>query len=72
MKRMPATEFSAHCLRVIEHMRKDRTPVVITERGRAIATLVPAELPAADVFGCMAGTARIVGDVETPVWRGGV
>jgi prevent-host-death family protein len=64
---MPAGEFKARCLRVMEEVKKYRTAVVITKKGRPVAKLVPADAPAADVFGCMAGTARIVGDVEAPV-----
>ena len=67
MKTMPAAEFKAKCLRVMEEVNKYRAPVVITKKGRAVAKLVPADSPAIDAFGCMAGTARIVGDVEAPV-----
>ena len=62
MKTMPAGEFKARCLSVMDQVKKYRTPVVITKKGRPVAKLVPA-----DVFGCMAGTARITGDVEAPV-----
>ena len=68
---MPAGQFKARCLRVMEEVKKYRTPVVITKKGRAVAKLVPADTPAADVFGCMAGTARILGDVEAPVLGAG-
>jgi prevent-host-death family protein len=64
---MRAGEFKARCLRVMEEVRKYRVPVVITKKGRPVAKLVPPDGPAADVFGCMAGTARIIGDVEAPV-----
>ncbi len=67
MKTMPAGAFKTHCLRVMEDVKKYRTPVVITKKGRPVAKLVPPDAPAADVFGCMAGTARIVGDVEAPI-----
>ena len=67
MKKMAAGEFKARCLRVMEEVAKYRTPVVITKKGRVVAKLVPPDAPATDVFGCMAGTARIVGDVEAPV-----
>jgi prevent-host-death family protein len=67
MKTMPAGQFKARCLRVMEEVKKYRTPVVITKKGRPVAKLVPADTPAADVFGCMAGTARIAGDIEAPV-----
>jgi antitoxin (DNA-binding transcriptional repressor) of toxin-antitoxin stability system len=51
----------------MEEVKKYRTSVVITKKGRPVAKLVPPDAPATDVFGCMAGTARIVGDVEAPV-----
>ena len=74
MRTMPAGEFKARCLRVMEEVKKYRTPVVITKKGRPVAKLVPPDEPATDVFGCMAGSARIVGDIEAPVlaaqtWR---
>jgi len=67
MKTMPAGEFKARCLRVMEEVRKYRVPVLITKKGRPVAKLVPADPPSTDVFGCMADTVRIVGDVEAPV-----
>ena len=71
MKTIPAGEFKARCLRVMEDVKKYRTTVVITKKGRPVAKLVPPDAPAADVFGCMAGTARIVGDIEGPVLPAG-
>ena len=67
MKVMPAGQFKARCLRVMEDVKKYRIPVLITKKGRAVAKLVPPDAAAPDVFGCMAGTARIVGDIEAPV-----
>lgn len=66
MREMPAGEFKARCLRVMEEVKKYRTSVVITKKGRPVAKLVPPDEPATDVFGCMAGVFRI-GDVESPV-----
>lgn len=67
MRTIAAGEFKARCLRVREEVKKYRTAVVITKKGRPVAKLVPPDVPATDVFGCMAGTARIVGDFEAPV-----
>ena len=67
MKTMPAGEFKAKCLRVMEEVRKYRTPVVITKKGRPVAKLVPPDEPKRTVFGCMADKIKIVGDVESPV-----
>jgi prevent-host-death family protein len=70
MKKMPAGEFKARCLRVMEEVKTYRVPVLITKKGKPVAKLVPPDEKAADIFGCMAGTAEIVGDVEAPVVSG--
>ena len=67
MKKMPAGEFKARCLRVMEEVKRYRTPVVITKKGVPVAKLVPADEEPPDIFGCMAGTAEVTGDVEAPV-----
>jgi len=66
MKTIAAAEFKARCLKVMEDVRSKREPVMITKKGRPVAKLVPAGEPARDVFGCLAGTLEIVGDVEAP------
>ena len=71
MKTIAAGEFKARCLRVMEEVKKYRTAVVITKKGRPVAKLVPPDAPPTNVFGCMAGTARIVGDIEGPVLTAG-
>ena len=67
MKKMPAGEFKARCLRVMDEVQNTREPVVITKNGRPVAKLVPADAEAQDVFGCLAGTLQILGDIESPV-----
>lgn len=67
MKSMPAGEFKARCLRVMEQVRATREPVVITKRGRPVAKLVPPDERPDDVFGCLKGVIKIVGDIESPV-----
>lgn len=64
MKTMPAGEFKAKCLRVMEEVRKYRMPVVITKKGKPVAKLVPPDEPKKDVFGCMADKFKVVGDIE--------
>jgi len=64
MKTMPAGEFKARCLRVMEEVKKYRTPVVITKKGKPVAKLVPPDAPKKGVFGCMADRFTIIGDVE--------
>ena len=76
MKTMSAGEFKTHCLRVMEDVRRRREAILVTKRGVPIAKLVPADEPNLYVFGCMVGTAEIIGDIETPVvpaqaWKAG-
>ena len=67
MKTMRAGEFKARCLKVMDQVQKTREPLVITKRGKPVAKLVPADRPTTDVFGCLQGVVRIVGDLESPV-----
>jgi prevent-host-death family protein len=66
---IPAGEFKAKCLQLMDKVARSREPIVITKRGKPVAKLVPADPPAAraPLFGYMAGTAEIRGDiVDTP------
>jgi prevent-host-death family protein len=67
MKKMPAGQFKARCLRVMDEVRARRQPVVITKKGVPVAKLVPADEVSPDAFGCMAGTAEILGNIVAPV-----
>ena len=66
MKTMPAGQFKARCLKVMDDVQSTREPVIITKRGRAVAKLVPADGQPDDVFGCMKGEVEIVGDIVSP------
>lgn len=67
MRKMPAAEFKARCLKVMEEVRATRETVLITKKGRPVAKLVPAEEPSGELFGCLAGTVEITGDIESPL-----
>jgi prevent-host-death family protein len=67
MKSIPAGEFKARCLRIMEEVRTKRVTVLITKKGRPVAKLVPADEDAEDVFGRLRGVVEISGDVESPV-----
>lgn len=66
VRTMPAGDFKARCLQVMEEVRKGRREVIITKRGVPVAKLVPVETKEPDIFDCMAGTVRMVGDVVAP------
>ena len=67
MKQMPAGEFKARCLKVMDQVRATRQPVVITKRGKPVAKLVPLDRARNDGFGALKGVFKIVGDIESPV-----
>jgi prevent-host-death family protein len=67
MKIMPAGQFKARCLKVMDDVQSTREPVVITKKGRPVAKLVPAEEPSEDFLGRLSGTMKIVGDITQPI-----
>jgi prevent-host-death family protein len=66
-KTVPAGEFKAKCLRIMDEVQSKREPVVITKKGRPVAKLVPVDEPSRDPLGCLADELEILGDVESPV-----
>ena len=67
MKTLPAGEFKARCLAVMEEVRKNREPVLITKRGKPVAKLVPADKTREELIGRLEGVILITGDVESPI-----
>ena len=69
-----AAEFKANCLRLMDEVAQQRRPIIITKRGKPVAKLVPVEQEPIDLFGYMAGTAKICGDIISPIedagWTG--
>lgn len=41
MKTIAAAEFKAHCLALLEEVRKTRQPLVVTRHGRPVAEISP-------------------------------
>jgi prevent-host-death family protein len=62
---IPAGEFKAKCLQLMDKVARSGEAIVITKRGKPVAKLVPPDEPEprAPLFGYMAGTAEIRGDV---------
>ena len=69
-----ATEFKANCLRLMDEVARQRRPIIITKRGKPIAKLAPVETEAINLFGRMAGSIKIRGDIINPIedagWTG--
>ena len=61
---VPAAEFKAKCLQIIDEVERTRVPRVVTKRGRPVARLVPmTEATSQSLFGCMKGMLQITGDI---------
>ena len=69
---IPAGEFKARCLALMDRVRDGREEYIITKHGKAVARLVPIEDEPADIFGYMRDTVINYTDVITPldeVWE---
>jgi prevent-host-death family protein len=69
---IPAGEFKAKCLKLLDDVQQQRRQVIITKRGKPVARLAPLveELP--QIFGRMKGTGEILGDIVSStgeVWK---
>jgi prevent-host-death family protein len=67
MLRMTAAQFKAQCLAVMDQVSQSGCPVVITKHGKPVVKLVPANEGEDQIFGALAGIARIGGDLENTV-----
>jgi prevent-host-death family protein len=71
LKTIPAGEFKAKCLKLMDEVEKTGEELVITKRGKPVAKLVPANGSATarprSIIGSMKGTVTILGDIVGPV-----
>ena len=63
---IPAGEFKAKCLKLLDEVAETRKPLVITKHGKAVAQLVPMEAEDS-LFGSMKGSVTILGDIISPL-----
>lgn len=75
MTKIPATEFKAKCLELMDRVAERRMTYLITKHGKPVAKLVPVERKADEpLFGRLRGMAEETGDIVGPVaapdvWR---
>jgi prevent-host-death family protein len=63
---VPAGEFKAHCLQLMNQVAATGQALVITKRGKPIAKLVPVESSEPE-FGCMKAKTHIISDITAPI-----
>jgi prevent-host-death family protein len=62
---IPAGEFKAKCLKLLDQVAEGRETLVITKHGRPVAQLVPMP-PERSLYGAMRGSVTIHGDIISP------
>lgn len=70
METIAISKFKATCLSLLDRVQKTGEPLLITKRGKPVAQVLPPpppEQPKESAFGCMAGTAKILGDIVEPL-----
>ena len=67
MDTINAAKFKVTCLSLLDRVARTGEPIRITKRGKPIAQLAPLPRPGKRlILGCMAGSAKITGDIESP------
>ncbi len=65
---VPAGEFKAKCLKLMDEVQQSHREIVITKFGKPIARLVPVEgEPKRRALGFMKGKGAILGDIISPI-----
>ena len=68
MVKMPAGEFKAKCLKLMDHVKNYHEEIIITKHGKAVAKLIPVEARnAKKVFGFLKGTVKVHADITGPL-----
>ena len=67
MKTVPASEFKAKCLKLMDYVNETHLTIVITKHNKPIALLTPITYTPNDVFGCMKNTVIIKRNIVDPM-----
>lgn len=63
IKKIPAAQFKAQCLQLMEYVKQKRVALLITKHGMPIAKLEPIETTPLNLFGALKGSINIKGDI---------
>lgn len=73
MRTIPAGEFKARCLAIMDEVQARGETVVVTKRGKPVVRIAPldavagTEASGSSIFGFMRGKAIIEGDIVGPI-----
>ena len=71
-REIPAGEFKARCLALMDEVQRSGGEYVITKRGVPVARLLPVTSDRRPLLGSLKGTVSTVGDIVSPLdepWR---
>jgi len=66
-KTIPAGEFKAKCLKLMDQVAKTGEPLIITKRGKAVAEIIPIRATPEPFVGRMKGSITYEGDILSPI-----
>jgi len=64
---IPAGQFKAKCLQIMDDVAQTREPIVITKFGKPVAKLVPIPPARVELIGAMRGSVLWEGDIISPI-----
>jgi prevent-host-death family protein len=67
MQKIPAGQFKAQCLALMDRVAASGRPVVVTKYGKPVVQVIRAESNEDEIFGFLAGKGRIAGDIENTI-----
>ncbi len=66
-REIPAGEFKARCLALMDDVQRSGGEYVITKRGVPVARLLPATFERRPMLGSLKGTVATMGDIVSPL-----
>ncbi len=63
VQEMPAGEFKAKCLKLMEEVNLKQSSIVITKHGVPIAKLIPYDDAPISLYGILANSVKVHGDI---------
>lgn len=66
-KTVPATEFKAHCLTLLEEVRHTRQPLLVTRHGKPVVEISPYMPRNSEQSNPLKGSLLFEGDVLSPI-----
>ena len=64
---IPAGEFKAKCLHIMDEVNKSRQSIIITKRGKPVAKLIPFSEEKLKLFGKLKGSMTLLTDIMQPL-----